>query len=118
MATKSFSGYVLHVIYTGLLFLKTIAARFSRLNIARKMLFGYLFCAFLMILMALFILSRLEQLNRINQVIINRDIPLVEMTGKMRDTLLAQELYANRSLNLGSPRSCHSSGERVRNSST
>ncbi len=103
MATKSFSGYVLYVIYTVLLFLKTIAARFSRLNIARKMLFGYLFCAFLMILMALFILSRLEQLNRINQVIINRDIPLVEMTSKMRDTLLAQELYANRSLNLGSP---------------
>jgi len=103
MATKSFSGYVLYAIYTGFLFLKTIVARFSRLNIARKMLFGYLFCAFLMILMALFILSRLQQLNRINQVIINRDIPLVEMTNKMRDTLFAQELYANRSLNPGSP---------------
>ena len=103
MATKSFSGHVLYVIYTALLFLKTIAARFSRLNITRKMLFGYLFCAFLMILMALFILSRLEQLNRINQVIINSDIPLLEMTNKMSDTLLAQELHANRSLNLGSP---------------
>lgn len=103
MATKSFSGYVLYVIYTVLLFLKTIAARFSRLNIAKKMLFGYLFCAFLMILIALFILSRLEQLNRINQVIINKDIPLAEMTNKMRDALLTQELYASRSLRLGSP---------------
>jgi GGDEF domain-containing protein len=101
MATKSFSGYVLYVICTVLLFLKTIAARFSRLNIAKKVLFGYLFCAFVMILMALFILSRLEQLSQINQVIMNRDIPLVEMTNKMRDTLFAQELYANRSLNPG-----------------
>jgi GGDEF domain-containing protein len=102
MATKSYSGYVLYVIYTVLLSLKTIAARFSRLNVARKMLFGYFFCAFLMILIALFILSRLDQLNRINKVIINTDIPLVEISNKMTDALLAQELYANRSLNPGS----------------
>jgi len=102
MATKSFSGYVLYVIYTVYLSLKTIATRFSRLNIAKKMLFGYLFCAFLLILIALFTLSRLEQLNRLNHVIINRDIPLVEMTNIMRDTLLAQEMYANRSLSPGS----------------
>ena len=102
MATKSFSGYVLYVIFTIFLSLKTIATRFSRLNVAKKMLFGYLFCAFLMILMALFILSRLDQLNRINKVIINTDIPLVELTSKMKDALLAQELSANRSLNPGS----------------
>ena len=102
MATKSFSGYVLYVFYAVLFFLKTIAVRFSHLNVAKKMLFGYLFCAFLMILIALFILSRLDQLNRINKIIISRDIPLVEITNKMRDSLLAQEIYANRSLNLGS----------------
>lgn len=103
MATKSVSGYVLYVSYSIFLFVKTIASRFFRLNIAKKMLFGYLFCAFMTILIALFILSRLEQLNRINKVIINRDIPLVELTDKMTDTLRAQELYAHSSIILNSP---------------
>jgi GGDEF domain-containing protein len=101
--TKSVSGNILYAYNNLCLFLKTLAARFFRLNIAKKMLLGYLFCAFLTILIALFILSRLEQLNEINNSIMKRDIPLVEITDRMIDTVLAQELYAHSSLILKSP---------------
>jgi GGDEF domain-containing protein len=83
--------------------MKTGAVRFFRLNIAKKMLLGYFFNAALTILIALFILSRLERLNTINDGIIQRDIPLVEITNKMIDNLLAQEFYGRRSIILGGP---------------
>jgi len=102
-AIRSFSGYTLFAFFTAYLSLKALAARFFKLNIAKKMLLGYLFCAFLMILMALFILSRLQQLNKINNAIIEQDIPLVEMTDKMIDSVLAQELYAHSAIILKSP---------------
>jgi GGDEF domain-containing protein/CHASE3 domain sensor protein len=82
---------------------KGFAIRFFRLNIAKKMLFGYLLYAFLTILIAIFILSRLEELNTLNNNIIKKDIPLLEITDKMVDTLLAQELYGHRSIILNSP---------------
>ncbi|MBI5968515.1 MAG: diguanylate cyclase [Deltaproteobacteria bacterium] len=84
-------------------FVKRATARLFRLNIAKKMLLGYLLYAASTILIALFTLSRLEQLNMINNSIIKRDIPLVEITDKMIDTLLAQELYGRRSMILDSP---------------
>lgn len=83
--------------------MKGFAIRFFRLNIAKKMLFGYLLYAFLTILIAIFILSRLEELNTLNNNIIKKDIPLLEITDKMVDTLLAQELYGHRSIILNSP---------------
>jgi GGDEF domain-containing protein/CHASE3 domain sensor protein len=101
--TKSVSENILCAYYNVCLFLKTLAARFFRLNIAKKMLLGYLFCAFLTILIAFFILSRLERLNEINNSIMKRDIPLVEITDRMIDTVLAQELYARSSIILKSP---------------
>jgi GGDEF domain-containing protein len=103
IAAKSASGKVLYAFYTVRLFLKTLAARFFRLNIAKKMLLGYFFCALLTILIALFILSCLQRLNEINNSIIKRDIPLVEITDRMIDTVLAQELYAHSSIILKSP---------------
>lgn len=102
IAKKRLLGHLLYASFTFWLFMKTLAARFFRLNIAKKMLLGYLFYAFLTILIALFILSRLEELNRINQSIIKTDIPLLEITDKMIDTLLAQELYGHRSVILKS----------------
>lgn len=93
----------MYAYYNVCLFWKTLAARFFRLNIAKKMLLGYLFCAFLTILIALFILSRLERLNEINNSIIKRNIPLVKITDRMIDTVLAQELYARSSIILKSP---------------
>jgi diguanylate cyclase (GGDEF)-like protein len=82
---------------------KRFAARFFRLNIAKKMLLGYLLYAFLTILIAVFILSHLDDLNTLNNNIIKKDIPLLEITDKMADTLLAQELYGHRSIILNSP---------------
>jgi GGDEF domain-containing protein/CHASE3 domain sensor protein len=96
-------GQLLYTSFTTWLFLKTLAARFFRLNIAKKMLLGYLFSSLLTILIALFILSRLEHLNRINNSIIETDIPLLEITDKMMETLLAQALYGHRSMILKSP---------------
>ena len=83
--------------------MKSEAGRFFRLNIAKKMLLGYFSYAALTILIALFILSRLERLNTINDGIIQRDIPLAEITNKMMDSLLAQDFYGRRSIILGSP---------------
>jgi hypothetical protein len=56
--------------------MKRRAFHFFRLNIAKKMLLGYFFYAALTILIAFFILSRLERLNTINYLTIQRDIPL------------------------------------------
>jgi len=103
MAEKRLMQHLLYASFTVWLFMKTLAARFFRLNIAKKMLLGYVFYALLTILIALFILSRLEQLNRINNSIIETDIPLLEIADKMIDALLAQELYGNRSMILKSP---------------
>ncbi len=75
---------------------------FFRLNIAKKILFGYLFLAALIIIISVFSLSRLDRLNEINTNIIQRDVPLIEATDKMIDNLLAQELYARRYAILGS----------------
>jgi len=98
MAKKRLTQHLLYASFTFWLFMKTLAARFFRLNIAKKILLGYLFYALLTILIALFILSRLEQLNRINNSIIETDIPLLEIADKMVDTLLAQEILGHRSM--------------------
>jgi diguanylate cyclase (GGDEF)-like protein len=103
IAKRRLTRQLQYTSFTSWLFLKTLAARLFRLNIAKKMLLGYLFYALLTILVASFILSRLEQLNRINKSIIETDVPLLEITEKMIDTLLAQELYARRSMILKSP---------------
>lgn len=83
--------------------IKPAIARLLRMSIAKKLLLGFLSCGVLTVLIALFALSHLEQLNEINNSIIQRDIPLVEIADKMVETLLAQELYANRSIILKSP---------------
>jgi GGDEF domain-containing protein len=76
--------------------LKNPFDRFSHLSIAKKILLGYLVPALLSIVIALFALSRLSELNRFNQSIIQNDIPLAEISEKMVETVLAQEFYARR----------------------
>jgi GGDEF domain-containing protein len=77
--------------------------QFFRLTIARKLLLGFLSCWFLTILLALITLSSLQRLNQINNRITERDVPLIEMTDKLIEALLAQELYGRRSMILQSP---------------
>jgi len=82
--------------------MKMAVHRFFRLTIARKLLLGFVSYGILTILIALIALSSLQRLNEINNRIINRDIPLVEICDKMVETLLAQELYGRRSVLLKS----------------
>ncbi len=77
--------------------------QFFRLTIAKKLLLGFLSIGILIILIALIALSNLQRLNEVNNRIIERDVPLVEITDKMIETLLAQELYGRRSFILKSP---------------
>jgi diguanylate cyclase (GGDEF)-like protein len=76
--------------------------QFFRLTIAKKLLLGFLSIGILIILIALIALSSLQRLNEINNRIIERDVPLVEITDKMIEALLAQELYGRRSFILKS----------------
>jgi len=76
---------------------KRTIAQFFRLTIAVKLLFGFLSCGILSILIALIALSNLQRLNEINNQVVKRDIPLVEIANEMIDTLLSQELYGRRS---------------------
>jgi len=76
--------------------------QFFRLTIAKKLLLGFLSIGILIILIALIALSSLQRLNEINNRIIERDVPLVEITDKMIETLLAQERYGRRSFILKS----------------
>jgi GGDEF domain-containing protein len=56
----------------------------------------------LIILIALIALFNLQRLNEINNRILRRDVPLVEITDKMIEALLAQELFGRRSIILQS----------------
>jgi diguanylate cyclase (GGDEF)-like protein len=82
--------------------MKRALAQLFRLTIAKKLLLGFLSYGILTILIALIALSSLKNLNKINNRIIERDVPLVEISDKMIETLLAQELYGRRSFILKS----------------
>src|SRR4030067_3616465 len=82
--------------------MKRAVAQLFRLTIAKKLLLGFLSYGVLTILIALIALSSLQRLNEINNRIIERDVPLVEITDKMIEALLAQELYGRRAFILKS----------------
>jgi phosphoglycerate-specific signal transduction histidine kinase len=76
--------------------MRKFGAHLFRLTIAMKLLLGFLFCGVLTILIALIALYNLQRLNEINNRIIERDVPLIGITDKMIEALLAQELYGRR----------------------
>jgi diguanylate cyclase (GGDEF)-like protein len=82
--------------------MKRALTQLFRLTIAKKLLLGFLSYGILTILIALIALSSLQRLNGINNRIIERDVPLIEISDKMIETLLAQELYGRRSFILKS----------------
>jgi hypothetical protein len=55
--------------------------KFIRLSIGKKLLLGFLSYGVVTLLIALFALSSLDQLNAINYSITQRDIPALELTG-------------------------------------
>jgi GGDEF domain-containing protein len=82
--------------------MKETILKLIRFSIGKKLLLGFLSYGVITLLIALFALSSLDQLNMINYSIIQRDIPLMEFCDKMVENLLAQELYAGRSIILQS----------------
>ncbi|MEE9524738.1 MAG: hypothetical protein V3V59_08340, partial [Thermodesulfovibrionales bacterium] len=83
--------------------MKGIKGTYLRLNIAKKLLLGYLSLAVLIIIISVFALSSLERINKINRSVLKTYVPLIDVTDKMIDSLLAQELYAHRYAILRSP---------------
>ncbi len=83
--------------------MKETIQKLMRLSIGKKLLLGFLSYGVITFLIALFALSSLDQVNKINHNITQRDIPLMEICEKMAENLLAQELYAGRSVILQSP---------------
>src|SRR4030067_1828135 len=82
--------------------MKRAVAQLFRLTIAKKLLLGFLSYGVLTILIALIAPSSLQRLNEINNRVIERDVPLIEISDKMIEALLAQELYGRRSFILKS----------------
>jgi len=76
--------------------IKKASSRFFRLNIAKKLLLGYLPLPILIIVISVFALTSLNRINKINNSILKTDVPLIDIADKMIDTLFAQELYGRR----------------------
>ncbi len=85
--------------------IEAILARwpFFRLTIAVKMLIGYLGLSVVVVLIAALTLSSLKKMNDINRDIVSVDAPIIEVTDKMIDAILAEELYGRRYALLKSP---------------
>ena len=76
---------------------------FYRLNIARKLMLGYSVLLLLLVGISVFALFNLNQLNKINSSILETDLPITNISGKMGDVILAQERSVQRYLILKSP---------------
>jgi GGDEF domain-containing protein len=76
---------------------------FYQLNIARKLMLGYSVLLLLLVGISVFALFNLNQLNKINSSILETDVPITNISGKMVDVILAQERSVQRYLILKSP---------------
>lgn len=70
--------------------------KYLRLNIANKMLLGFLPLFVLTVLMAAYALASLSRVNGINKSIVQKNIPLLLATDKMISSIYSQELHGNR----------------------
>ena len=75
---------------------------FSNLNIASKMLLGYMTLVALTMLVVVYALISLQRLNNINKSIVTVDVPVQEAATKMLDAVIAQDTYEKRYLILTS----------------
>jgi diguanylate cyclase (GGDEF)-like protein len=71
------------------------------MDIASKMLLGYMLLVSLSVAVAIFALFSLQRLNSFNDGIIKVDVPALEAADSMLDAVLAQETYEKRFLILG-----------------
>ncbi len=75
---------------------------FARLNIASKMLLGYMILAALTVIVVVYALISLQRINSLNRSIVKVDIAVEEASDKMLDALLGQDMYEKRFLILKS----------------
>ena len=75
---------------------------FARLNIANKMLLGYMTLVVLTVIVVAYALISLQQINTLNKSIVKVDIMVEEASDKMLDALLGQDMYEKRFLILKS----------------
>jgi CHASE3 domain sensor protein len=80
-----------------------IVTPFYRLNIARKLMLGYCVLLLLLVGISIFALFNLNRINEINSSMLDTDLPIINISGKMVDIILAQEFYVQRYLILKSP---------------
>ena len=73
------------------------------LNIARRILLGYLILAAFTILLGVFFLSSLDQINTINKELLETDAKIISSTDLAIETLLSQEQYGRRYTILKTP---------------
>jgi diguanylate cyclase (GGDEF)-like protein len=75
-----------------------ISRHFLRLTIAHKLMFGFSSLLVLMVVISLYALTNLNQLNAINKSILLTDLPVISASEKMIDVIFAEELYTRRYL--------------------
>lgn len=75
---------------------------FARLNIASKMLLGYMTLVALTVMVVVYALVSLQRINSLNRSIVRVDIIVSETSDKMLDALLGQDTYEKRYLILKS----------------
>ncbi len=73
-------------------------ALFAKLNIASKMLLGYMTLVVLSVVVVVYVLVILQRLNTLNNEIVKVDIPIQQTADQMLDALVAQDTYEKRYL--------------------
>lgn len=73
------------------------------LTISRKILLGYMIMALLLITTSLFAILSLARLNSIQEGIVNRDMKIIELTERLSQVIVREEVYGRRYAILGSP---------------
>ena len=71
---------------------------FAKLNIASKMLLGYVMLVVLTVGVVIYALASLQRLNNLNNAVIRVDVPVQEAADAMLDAVLAQDTYEKRYL--------------------
>jgi GGDEF domain-containing protein len=75
---------------------------FARLNIADKIMLGYVILSALTVIVVVYALISLQRINNLNRSIVKVDIAVEEASDKMLDALLGQDMYEKRFLILKS----------------
>jgi diguanylate cyclase (GGDEF)-like protein len=75
---------------------------FARLNIASKMLLGYMLLVVITVIVVVYALISLQRINTLNRSIVKVDVIGEEASDKMLDALLAEDMYEKRYLILKS----------------